>query len=33
VVNYDVDANAASKAQTMNLAKILLLMTGPFNDE
>ena len=32
-VAYTVDANAASKVQTMNFAKILLLMIGPFNDE
>lgn len=32
-VAYAVDANAASKVQTMNFAKILLLMIGPFNDE
>lgn len=33
VVTYAVDANSASKIQTMNFAKILLLMIGPFNDE
>lgn len=33
VVTYAVDGNSASKIQTMNFAKILLLMIGPFNDE
>ena len=32
-VTYNVDASSASKVQTMNLAKILLLIVGPFNDE
>lgn len=32
-VTYAVDANQVSKIQTMNFAKILLLMVGPFNDE
>jgi hypothetical protein len=32
-VNYAVDGNQVSKIQAMNLAKILLLMIGPFNDE
>ena len=32
-VTYSIDANAASKIQTMNFAKMLLLMVGPFNDE
>ena len=32
-VVYTVDANSASKVQTMNFAKILFLMVGPFNDE
>lgn len=32
-VAYAVDANQVSKIQTMNFAKVLLLMVGPFNDE
>ncbi|HMN86292.1 MAG TPA: hypothetical protein PKA74_09935 [Bauldia sp.] len=32
-VTYSIDANAASKIQTMTFAKMLLLMVGPFNDE
>ena len=32
-VVYNVDGNSVSKQQTMNFAKVLLLMTGPFNDE
>jgi hypothetical protein len=32
-VVYAVDGNQVSKIQEMNLAKILLLMVGPFNDE
>lgn len=32
-VTYNIDANSASKIQTMNFTKILLLMSGPFNDE
>ncbi len=33
VVTYDVDANQASRIQTMNFAKLLFLIIGPFNDE
>ena len=32
-VSYAIASSSASKVQTMNLAKILLLMVGPFNDE
>jgi hypothetical protein len=32
-VSYAINSSSASKAQTMNFAKILLLMVGPFNDE
>jgi len=32
-VTYNVDANQASKIQTMDFAKILLLVVGPFNDD
>ena len=32
-VTYNVDGNNVSRQQTMNFAKIVLLMTGPFNDE
>jgi hypothetical protein len=32
-VDYEVDANQASKIQIMNFAKVLMLMVGPFNDE
>jgi hypothetical protein len=32
-VAYAVDANQVSRVQTMNFAKILMLMIGPFNDE
>jgi hypothetical protein len=32
-VTYAVDGNQVSKIQEMNLAKILMLMIGPFNDE
>jgi hypothetical protein len=32
-VTYAVDGNQVSRIQAMNLAKILLLMIGPFNDE
>ncbi len=33
MVDYHINANAASRIQTMNFAKILLLIIGPFNDE
>lgn len=32
-VDYDVNANSVSKIQTVNFAKVLMLMVGPFNDE
>ena len=32
-ITWNVDANQASKIQTLNFAKVLLLMVGPFNDE
>jgi len=32
-VAYNVNANQASKIQTMNFAKILMLVVGPFNDD
>lgn len=32
-VSYAVDGASVSKVQTMNFAKMLLLMVGPFNDE
>jgi hypothetical protein len=32
-VAYNVDANQASKIQSMDFAKILLLIVGPFNDD
>ena len=32
-VDYNVDGNSVSRQQTMNFAKLVLLMTGPFNDE
>ncbi len=32
-VTYAVDGNQISKIQSMNLAKMLMLMIGPFNDE
>jgi hypothetical protein len=32
-VTYNINATEASKIQTMNFAKILMLMIGPFNDE
>jgi hypothetical protein len=32
-VTYAVDGNQVSKIQAMNMAKILLLMVGPFNDD
>jgi hypothetical protein len=32
-VTYKVAATEASKIQVANLAKILMLMIGPFNDE
>lgn len=32
-VNYAIDGNKVSKIQSMNFAKVLLLIVGPFNDE
>ena len=32
-VVYAVDGNQVSRIQAMNMAKLLLLMVGPFNDD
>ena len=32
-VVYAVDGNQVSRIQSMNMAKLLLLMVGPFNDD